>query len=86
MGCFNDPSLKISRDWNWCPRNKDYACTKEITETMVYEKIAEIGGCHESAKKRPKQKSDQRKHQRIDAQRETATPSSGDRYGVCTEI
>jgi autotransporter strand-loop-strand O-heptosyltransferase len=42
IGCFNDPSLPISRDWLWCPRNKDYACTREITEEMVIEQINKI--------------------------------------------
>ena len=42
VGCFNDKTLPISRDWEWCPRNKDYACTKEITEDMVIEKINKI--------------------------------------------
>jgi autotransporter strand-loop-strand O-heptosyltransferase len=41
-GCFNDPSLPIDRGWEWCPRKKDYACTKEITEEMVIEKIKEV--------------------------------------------
>jgi len=41
-GCFNDPTLPIDRGWNWCPRNKDYACTREITESMVIEQIDNI--------------------------------------------
>jgi autotransporter strand-loop-strand O-heptosyltransferase len=39
IGCFNDPSLPISRAWEWCPRNKNYSCTREITEIMVMETI-----------------------------------------------
>jgi autotransporter strand-loop-strand O-heptosyltransferase len=35
VGCFNDPSLPINRGWEWCPRDKDYICTKSITEDMV---------------------------------------------------
>lgn len=38
-GCFNDPALPIDRSWNWCPRGKDYECTRSITEDMVIEKI-----------------------------------------------
>jgi autotransporter strand-loop-strand O-heptosyltransferase len=44
VGCFNDPGLKIDRGWEWCPRNKDYACTKEITEDRVIEEINKIRG------------------------------------------
>ena len=42
IGCFNDKTLPISRDWIWCPRNKDFACTREITETMVINMIEKI--------------------------------------------
>lgn len=38
-GCFNDPSLPIDRNWNWCPRGKDYVCTKNITPGMVFQQI-----------------------------------------------
>jgi len=38
-GCFNDASLKFDRSWDWCPRNKDYECTKTITPEMVKERI-----------------------------------------------
>lgn len=41
-GCFNDPSLPINRDWEWCPRNKDYVCTRDITEGMVINAIDKI--------------------------------------------
>jgi autotransporter strand-loop-strand O-heptosyltransferase len=41
-GCFNDPSLKIERGWDWCPRKKDYICTREITEELVIEMIDKI--------------------------------------------
>lgn len=41
-GCFNDPSLPIDRGWEWCPRKKDYACTREITEEMVITQINAI--------------------------------------------
>jgi len=38
-GCFNDINQKFDRSWDWCPRNKDYECTKTITLEMVKEKI-----------------------------------------------
>lgn len=44
IGCFNDKSLPISRDWHWCPRNKDYVCTKEIDEAMVISMIEKLRG------------------------------------------
>ena len=34
-GCFNDPTIPIERGWEWCPRKRDYACTREITPDMV---------------------------------------------------
>jgi autotransporter strand-loop-strand O-heptosyltransferase len=51
VGCFNDPDLKIDRGWEWCPRNKDYACTRDITEEMVYDMIKKLreGRIYESA-------------------------------------
>lgn len=86
VGCFNDPALPIDRGWSWCPRGKDFVCTKEITETMVYEKIGEIGGYH-ATQKRVVKKNDKQKHQRTDAYREvSATPSGGNRYGRSGEI
>lgn len=42
VGCFNDPALKIDRGWLWCPRDKDYICTKAITEQMVFDGIDKI--------------------------------------------
>jgi len=42
IGCFNDPSLPIERGWEWCPRKKDYICTREITESMVTEMIDRV--------------------------------------------
>lgn len=38
-GCFNDAKIKFERSWYWCPRNKDYECSKSITPEMVKEKI-----------------------------------------------
>jgi len=38
-GCFNDVRCNFDRSWNWCPRNKDYECSKMITPEMVKEKI-----------------------------------------------
>ena len=39
IGCFNDPSIPIDRGFEWCPRNKNYACTAQITEQMVFDQI-----------------------------------------------
>ena len=38
-GCFNDKSLVFDRSWDWCPRDKNYECSKTITPEMVKEKI-----------------------------------------------
>ena len=38
-GCFNDKNLKFERSWDWCPRNKNYECSRTITPEMVKEKI-----------------------------------------------
>ena len=43
-GCFHDPKFPIDRGWDWCPRGKDFICTKEITEDMVIEQIDKIRG------------------------------------------
>lgn len=38
--CWNDQSLSFDRsNWLWCPRNKDFECSKEITFEMVREKV-----------------------------------------------
>lgn len=40
--CWNDPSLKFDpSDWMWCPRNKNFECSKEISFEMVKDKINE---------------------------------------------
>ena len=41
-GCFNDPDLPIDRGFDWCPRKKDYACTKEITPDMVMKMVDKL--------------------------------------------
>lgn len=39
-GCFNDPSLPLERgNWRWCPRGRDFECSKMITPEMVIEGI-----------------------------------------------
>lgn len=38
-GCFNRVRLNAS-DWNWCPDNRDFECTKSITGQMVIDKLA----------------------------------------------
>jgi autotransporter strand-loop-strand O-heptosyltransferase len=38
--CWNDPSLPFERgNWLWCPKNKNFECSKQITFDMVKEKI-----------------------------------------------
>jgi autotransporter strand-loop-strand O-heptosyltransferase len=35
-GCFNDKEYSFDRgNWNWCPRDKDFECTRVITPEMV---------------------------------------------------
>ncbi len=39
-GCFNAPEYSFDRgDWNWCPRDKDFECTKTITPQEVMEEV-----------------------------------------------
>ncbi len=39
-GCFNDPALKFeNKNFFWCPRKKDYECTREISTIMVTDAI-----------------------------------------------
>lgn len=42
--CFHDVTVPIERGFEWCPRNRDYACTKEITPQLVIEKINKARG------------------------------------------
>jgi FkbM family methyltransferase len=38
--CWNDPLLPFERgNWLWCPKNKNFECSKQITFDMVKEKI-----------------------------------------------
>lgn len=38
--CWSDPELKFDRgDWLWCPRGKNFECSREITFGMVKHKI-----------------------------------------------
>ena len=38
--CWNDQQIKFDKNnWMWCPRNKDFECSKEITFEMVKAKI-----------------------------------------------
>jgi autotransporter strand-loop-strand O-heptosyltransferase len=42
-GCFNDDSLNFDKgDWLWCPRKKNFECTKAITPGMVFNAIDSI--------------------------------------------
>lgn len=39
-GCWNNLDHKFDiKDWGWCPKNKDFECSKQITFKMVKEKI-----------------------------------------------
>jgi autotransporter strand-loop-strand O-heptosyltransferase len=38
--CFNNNKYNFARNnWSWCPENKDFECSKQITFEMVKEKI-----------------------------------------------
>lgn len=42
-GCWNDTAYVFDKSsWNWCPRNKEFECTKQITPRSVIEKIDKI--------------------------------------------
>lgn len=42
-GCWNDINFKFDAgNWNWCPKNKNFECSKEISFEMVKEKIDKI--------------------------------------------
>lgn len=41
--CWNDKSIiHPNADWSFCPRNKKFECSKEITSDMVIEKINKL--------------------------------------------
>ena len=41
--CFNDSNITFDPgDWNWCPRDKDFECSKAITSKMVINEIDKI--------------------------------------------
>lgn len=40
-GCANEIPFDKSK-WDWCPRNKNFECTTEITPEMVIEKIKDV--------------------------------------------
>lgn len=81
VGCFNDPSLPMDRGWDWCPRKKNFICTKDIKESMVITKIEDIREVIGHApKKRIKSKGDRREHKRNDEV--GASPSTVSRGGA----
>jgi autotransporter strand-loop-strand O-heptosyltransferase len=42
-GCFNDTNFIFDRsNWNWCPRNKNFECSKSITPESVIERLEKI--------------------------------------------
>lgn len=87
-GCFNDPSIPIDRGWEWCPRKRDYACTREITEEMVFETIERLLAkevTHATQEGEIGQ-SDQREHQGDDACRPSAETSDCRCHAFCGPI
>ena len=40
--CFNDISIPIGRNWDWCHNEDKFACTKAITAERVIETIARL--------------------------------------------
>lgn len=39
-GCFNNSNYVFDKgNWNWCPENKNFECTKSITPDMVIKEI-----------------------------------------------
>jgi autotransporter strand-loop-strand O-heptosyltransferase len=41
--CWNDVSCPFNKgDWFWCPRSKDFECSKKITSSMVIEHIKKL--------------------------------------------
>ena len=40
--CYNDVSLEFGRHWAWCPRGKDFECTKAIESKSVTNAIEQL--------------------------------------------
>jgi len=39
-GCWNDPTAyPFDKSWNWCPRQKNFECSRSITPEMVIKEI-----------------------------------------------
>jgi len=84
--CFNDVSVPISRDWEWCNSGKDYACTKEITEAMVVKAIRKVKGVKDAIKEGFVLKGSKRKREGIGAQRKAAKAGRGNRPRKSGEV
>lgn len=42
-GCWNDTSIKFNKsDWFWCPRGKNFECSKEISAQSVLEQVKKL--------------------------------------------
>lgn len=42
-GCWNDASIKFDKNnWFWCPRGKNFECSKEISAQMVLEQVKKL--------------------------------------------
>jgi len=43
-GCYNDKNIVFDKgDWNWCPCNKDFECTRHIGPARVINAIKDLG-------------------------------------------
>ena len=43
VGCWNDPeAFPFDKSWNWCPRNKNFECSRNISSQMVKDEIKKI--------------------------------------------
>lgn len=41
-GCWNDINENFDKTWEWCPRNKNFECSREISSIQVVEKIDKL--------------------------------------------
>lgn len=40
--CFNDISVPIGRNWEWCHSGKDFICTRNITDELVIAMLTQL--------------------------------------------
>jgi autotransporter strand-loop-strand O-heptosyltransferase len=42
-GCWNDTNIKFDKsNWFWCPRGKNFECSKEISVQSVLEQVKKL--------------------------------------------